>query len=114
VHVSIWLTGSQATAISRIDNLEFLSDTVPKTKTYRQYREERAREAEAKAASGGLLGGVNGDSGASVFDTMKAGHPNGGNETNGSPAVGSARPQSSHSRTHSHPDPIRDIVMSDE
>ncbi|EED22121.1 histone-like transcription factor, putative [Talaromyces stipitatus ATCC 10500] len=33
-----------ATAVSRIDNLEFLADVIPKTTTYRQYKEKRARE----------------------------------------------------------------------
>ena len=37
--------------MSRIDNLEFLTDVVPKTKTYRQFKEERAQqEAQAAAA----------------------------------------------------------------
>nr|KMM65827.1 hypothetical protein CPAG_02170 [Coccidioides posadasii RMSCC 3488] len=34
-----------ATAVSRIDNLEFLSDIIPKTTTYKQFKEKRAREA---------------------------------------------------------------------
>ncbi|KAJ9604368.1 hypothetical protein H2200_011202 [Cladophialophora chaetospira] len=97
-----------ATAVSRIDNLEFLSDTVPKTKTYRQYREEKAREAEERAAATGPMNGTNGENGASVFDMMR----NGQNGANGVNGTGDARPQSSHSRTHSHPDPIRDIEMS--
>ena len=33
-----------ATAVSRIDNLEFLSDVIPKTTTYKQFKEKRARE----------------------------------------------------------------------
>ncbi|ETI21538.1 hypothetical protein G647_07885 [Cladophialophora carrionii CBS 160.54] len=101
-----------ATAVSRIDNLEFLSDTVPKTKTYRQYREEKAREAEEKAAPAGPVNGVSGENGASILTMMKNGYQNGVNGVNGSGADGPKRPQSSHSRTHSHPDPIRDIEMS--
>ena len=34
-----------ATAVSRIDNLEFLSDVIPKTTTYRQFKEKRAKES---------------------------------------------------------------------
>jgi len=34
-----------ATAVSRIDNLEFLADVIPKTTTYKQYKEKRAKEA---------------------------------------------------------------------
>ncbi|KAM5433484.1 putative DNA-directed DNA polymerase [Microsporum ferrugineum] len=35
---------SLATAVSRIDNLEFLSDVIPKTTTYGKFKEKRARE----------------------------------------------------------------------
>jgi hypothetical protein len=97
-----------ATAISRIDNLEFLSDTVPKTKSYRQYREEKEREAEAKTANAnGDPNGTNGESSRSIQTMMQ----NGTNGVNGTgPEHGNgARPASSHSRTHSHPDPIRDL-----
>jgi len=98
-----------ATAVSRIDNLEFLSDTVPRTKTYRQYREEKAQEAAARAGS---ANGVNGEDGVSIQTMMKNGYANGTNGVNGSGPEGASRPQSSHSRTHSHPDPIRDLEMS--
>ncbi|KAL2438386.1 hypothetical protein ABEF95_008266 [Exophiala dermatitidis] len=109
-----------ATAISRIDNLEFLSDTVPKTKTYRQYREEKAREAAAQAASSsGATNGVGGESGSiSIQNMMKNQHENGVNGVNGSSPAngtqldGSIAHRSAHQRTHSHPDPVRDIEMS--
>ncbi|PWY79287.1 histone-like transcription factor [Aspergillus heteromorphus CBS 117.55] len=39
-----------ATAVSRIDNLEFLSDVIPKTTTYKQFKEKRAKEATRDAA----------------------------------------------------------------
>ncbi|RAO68005.1 uncharacterized protein BHQ10_004017 [Talaromyces amestolkiae] len=39
-----------ATAVSRIDNLEFLADVIPKTTTYRQFKEKRAREVAQDAA----------------------------------------------------------------
>ncbi|RAH56103.1 histone-like transcription factor [Aspergillus piperis CBS 112811] len=35
-----------ATAVSHIDNLEFLSDVIPKTTTYKQFKEKRAKEKE--------------------------------------------------------------------
>lgn len=41
---------SLATAVSRIDNLEFLADVIPKTTTYKQFKEKRAREAAREAA----------------------------------------------------------------
>ncbi|KAL2865700.1 Rieske [2Fe-2S] iron-sulfur domain-containing protein [Aspergillus lucknowensis] len=33
-----------ATAVSRIDNLEFLADVIPRTTTYKQFKEKRAKE----------------------------------------------------------------------
>ncbi|KAI9728027.1 MAG: hypothetical protein M1834_007841 [Cirrosporium novae-zelandiae] len=33
-----------ANAVSRIDNLEFLSDVIPKTMTYKQYKAQKAKE----------------------------------------------------------------------
>jgi DNA-directed RNA polymerase I subunit RPA43 len=36
---------SKATAVSRIEDLEFLLDVIPKTTTYKQFKEKRAREA---------------------------------------------------------------------
>ncbi|KIW86390.1 hypothetical protein Z517_01786 [Fonsecaea pedrosoi CBS 271.37] len=118
-----------ATAVSRVDNLEFLSDTVPKTKTYRQFKEEKAREAAAKAAETGPVNGVNGVGGESstllIQTMMKNGYrqqqqqQNGivNGVVNGSTPVNGVdvhHPSSSghHSRNHSHPDPIRDIEMS--
>ncbi|RAL14458.1 histone-fold domain-containing protein [Aspergillus homomorphus CBS 101889] len=38
-----------ATAVSRIDNLEFLSDVIPKTTTYKQFKEKRAKEVGKEA-----------------------------------------------------------------
>lgn len=38
-----------ATAIATRDNLEFLTDVVPKTITYKQYREKKAKQEKAKA-----------------------------------------------------------------
>ncbi|OQD74755.1 hypothetical protein PENDEC_c009G02531 [Penicillium decumbens] len=38
-----------ATAVSHIDNLEFLADVIPKTTTYKQFKEKKARDA-AKSA----------------------------------------------------------------
>ncbi|BDD55535.1 hypothetical protein MPDQ_007051 [Monascus purpureus] len=34
-----------ATAVSRIDNLEFLADVIPRTTTYKQFKESKAKEA---------------------------------------------------------------------
>ncbi|RJE18789.1 Histone-like transcription factor [Aspergillus sclerotialis] len=37
-----------ATAVSRIDNLEFLADVIPKTTTYKQFKEKKAKDSQAK------------------------------------------------------------------
>lgn len=109
----------QATAISRIDNLEFLSDTVPKTKTYRQFREEKAQEAAAKAAEAAeaAASAANGDSSTLSIDTMmKNQNLNGTNGVNGSSHDITGSPiahRSAHSRSHSHHDPVRDIEMTE-
>ncbi|KAI9821870.1 MAG: hypothetical protein M1827_002452 [Pycnora praestabilis] len=39
-----------ANAVARIDNLEFLSDVIPRTIPYKQYREKKSREAANDAA----------------------------------------------------------------
>lgn len=65
-----------ATAVSHIDNLEFLSDVIPKTTTYKQFKEKKAREvgkpgemekgqrtlngtgASARKTNGSMAGGI--------------------------------------------------------
>lgn len=37
-----------ASAVARVDNLEFLSDVVPRTMTYREYKEKKVRRAKAE------------------------------------------------------------------
>lgn len=36
---------SEANAVARIDNLEFLSDVIPRTTTFKEYKEKKARAA---------------------------------------------------------------------
>ncbi|KIY04148.1 uncharacterized protein Z520_00840 [Fonsecaea multimorphosa CBS 102226] len=105
-----------ATAVSRIDNLEFLSDTVPKTKTYRQFKEEKAREAAAKTtSSAGPANGVNGgggENGVSIETMMKNEYHQNGVVNGVANGTAPERAGHHHSRNHSHPDPVRDIDMS--
>ena len=57
-----------ANAVARLDNLEFLGDVVPRTTTYRKYKDDRQRkeaaaaaaEAKAKALSNGQSRGSGG------------------------------------------------------
>ncbi|KEF53404.1 uncharacterized protein A1O9_10379 [Exophiala aquamarina CBS 119918] len=105
-----------ATAVSRIDNLEFLSDTVPRTKTYRQFREEKAQEAAARAAevSAGSVNSANGDvSSISIQTMMKNPQANGANGINGHGTMPGSpiAHRSAHQRNYSNPDPVRDIDM---
>jgi DNA-directed RNA polymerase I subunit RPA43 len=48
--LGIKLTSRIATAVDLFNNLEFLSDVIPKTTTYKQFKEKKAREAAKKAA----------------------------------------------------------------
>ncbi len=36
---------TKANAVARIDNLEFLSDVIPRTTTYREYKEKKSKAA---------------------------------------------------------------------
>ncbi|KAJ5091952.1 hypothetical protein NUU61_006822 [Penicillium alfredii] len=57
-----------ATAVSHIDNLEFLADVIPKTTTYKQFKEKKAKEAAKsgdmekgqRTLNGSVPGNVNG------------------------------------------------------
>lgn len=42
------LSPFSASAVARVDNLEFLSDVVPRTMTYREYKEKKSRTAKAE------------------------------------------------------------------
>jgi len=117
-----------ANAIARIDNLEFLADVVPKTKTYRQVKEEKAQEeAAAKEGASTATNGVNGESNSRSIKMMmmkpppphhqshNEGHMNGINgssSTTERPNPGSPiADRTMHQRPHGHPDPVRDVEM---
>lgn len=106
----------QAAAVSRIDNLEFLSDVVPKTKSYRQFKEEKAQEEVAAAAAKarpGSANGINGDIGTSqIIETfMRHEQAEANGAINGPVTNGGAphSPMADRTVQHSHPDPIRDL-----
>lgn len=42
---------SPAAAVAKFDNLQFLSDTVPKTMTYKQYKEKKATDNATKSTT---------------------------------------------------------------
>ncbi|OCL01304.1 histone-fold-containing protein [Glonium stellatum] len=46
-----------ANAVARIDNLEFLSDVVPKTMPYKKYKEQKAAKAAATSSTSALPNG---------------------------------------------------------
>ncbi|KAJ6112946.1 hypothetical protein N7512_008270 [Penicillium capsulatum] len=77
------ITGQSAlptTAVSHIDNLEFLSDVIPKTTTYKQFKEKKAKEAK----EGGMEKGQR---------TLNGTGPPPPQETNGGPAPEETTPQ---------------------
>ena len=39
----------EANAVARVENLEFLTDVVPKTQTYKQVKQKQAKEPAARA-----------------------------------------------------------------
>ncbi|MCJ1312215.1 hypothetical protein MMC25_005889 [Agyrium rufum] len=45
-----------ANAVARLDNLEFLSDVVPRTTTYREYRRQKAEKQASKSAKAAEAG----------------------------------------------------------
>jgi DNA-directed RNA polymerase I subunit RPA43 len=115
-----------ATAVSRIDNLEFLSDVVPKTKTYRQFKEEKAREdANAKArpaSSNGVDVNGEGAGGNRSIQAMMQQPPqtNGLSDGNGEMEMINGHghghisvphsPMADRTVGHGHPDPVRDLA----
>lgn len=81
------LTECAANAVARIDNLEFLADVIPRTTTYRQFKEKRAKEAvNGSAVEAGqttldgkkpqpLENGVNGAAGSTYTPETNGTHP---------------------------------------
>ena len=88
---------------------------MPKTKTYRQFREEKAEEAARVAAAGGSATSISIESGAAMYNSMVQDQRHGANGINGHGIMPGSpiAHRSAHQRTHSHPDPIRDIDMTD-
>lgn len=46
-----------ANAVARVENLEFLTDVVPKTTTYRQHKQKQAKDGAPAAQANGLANG---------------------------------------------------------
>lgn len=46
-----------ANAVARVENLEFLTDVVPKTTTYKQFKQKQAKEGSSAQANGSLANG---------------------------------------------------------
>jgi len=129
-----------ANAVARIDNLEFLSDVVPRTQSYRDFKEkhakkaaERAEKMAARPASRGGQGEVQMEDAQGQQRGLQQQQLPYGYQTNGqamppppaSPAIGvnghsHARSHSGHSRSHSleqqniiHPQPPADVMQVD-
>lgn len=106
----------EAIAVARIDNLEFLSDVVPKTTTNRRLKEEKAQEEASTKVRPGSADGVNGDGGSrSIEEMMQAQQPETNGILNGPVTNGSAphSPMADRTAQHAHPqpDPIRDLEV---
>ena len=76
-----------ANAVSRMDNLEFLGDVIPKTTTYKAYKEQRAiRTAKSQLSrqvSGNIVTGetIDGEDGEAQANGEESGAGNGGDIT---------------------------------
>ena len=92
-----------ADAVARVDNLEFLSDVVPKTKSYRQFKKDKVQDDAAKAKSHVTNGERPASSSGNIQDLMQP-QTNGQSTTNGHPHSPMADRTASR-----HPDPIRDL-----
>ncbi|KAL4894746.1 histone-fold-containing protein [Aspergillus ambiguus] len=82
-----------AAAVSRIDNLEFLADVIPKTTTYKQFKEKRAKEASREAEV---------EKGQRTLNGVVP--PQG--ETNGEPAPETTRPSAEEKTSKSPRAPV--------
>lgn len=52
------LTGSRtANAVARVENLEFLTDVVPKTMTFKQFKQKQAKDAANPQTNGAAANG---------------------------------------------------------
>lgn len=126
-----------AAAVAKLDNLQFLSDVVPRTMTYKQVKEKDQRvEANKEAKDTGTNGHVDDDATGSkqrtIADMMAQGHAH-TNGTNGStdevavplspaqqrislsmatsPIVDRTVQQNGHAHSNGHPDD--DVEMGD-
>ena len=78
--------------MSRIDNLEFLSDVIPKTTTYKQFKEKRAKEASKEAGPEKGQRTLNGNLPAAVEDPDEADNQDGLQSADDKPSRGSRPP----------------------
>ena len=79
-----------ANAVSRVENLEFLSDVVPKTTTFRQFKQKKVQEpAASDGLADGLANGVG--KGQSTLD---------GHMTGAGPGVGVVEQQATNGATN--------------
>ncbi|KAF2497023.1 hypothetical protein BU16DRAFT_526075 [Lophium mytilinum] len=67
-----------ASAVARVDNLDFLADVVPKTMPYKKFKEQKAAKAAAEEAEASVLNGESSAAGSSKTPV------NGTNGTTGS------------------------------
>ncbi|KAF7512140.1 hypothetical protein GJ744_002302 [Endocarpon pusillum] len=118
-----------ANAVARIDNLDFLADVIPKTTTYKQFKEKRAKEEAASAALAPVAPGQttlqNGFGGAVPIGHLEN-HPdrssreesNGVSSSQKLPFPMNRSPvadRTLHTSVHGHPPPLmqRDVEMED-
>ena len=53
LEVHSWTNRKTANAVARFDNLEFLSDVVPRTVTYKEYKQKQSKQASGSSVANG-------------------------------------------------------------
>jgi hypothetical protein len=103
-------------AVSRHDNLEFLTDIVPKTTTYKQFKQDKADKDAAAATTvstsrPGSSNGINGEVPSNTIDQMlqQPHSPRTNGTTNGVQGQ-SHSPMADRTLPNGRPDPIRDLA----
>ncbi|KAF2816446.1 uncharacterized protein BDZ99DRAFT_458318 [Mytilinidion resinicola] len=98
-----------ASAVARVDNLDFLADVVPKTMPYKKFKEQKAAKAAAEEAEASMLNGessaagsktpVNGTNGtADSSSDARNGHEKGDDDEGDSDVMEVDRPEPSNPR----------------
>lgn len=92
-------SNTTAAAVAKFDNLQFLSDTVPKTITYKQYKEKKATDSAKATTDPAKEDGTAPNGDEAVNRQRSIAHMMGGQATTNGTTNGT--PPTPHRRNHS-------------